>query len=189
MTDPLDRAVERLRQGGLVVYPTDTLYGLGADARNEAALDRLLTAKGRSGAQPISVAVSSFEEVEPIAALSDPARSFLRSHLPGPFTLLLPPSPQIRRVGLAPPIQAGGASVGVRVPDHPLARALAHAIGPITATSANRHGEPPCRSLAEARRTFGPAVDFYLDGPPRPSGRASTLVDLTHEGTPAVRVR
>lgn len=182
MESRLDRAIDRLRHGELVVYPTDTLYGLGADARNDAAVERLLAAKGRGPAQPISVAVASFEDVEPLARLSPSARSFLRSNLPGPFTLLVPPSPSIARVGLADPVRAGGEAIGVRVPDHPLARALARAVGPITATSANRHGDPPCRTMREARRAFGDRVAVYLDGPPFPSGQPSALVDLTREG-------
>ncbi len=189
MADPLGQAIARLRHGGLVVYPTDTLYGLGADARNEGAVRRLVLAKGRAGTQPISVAVSSFEEVEPLGELSRPARAFLRSNLPGPFTLLLPAARDIGRLGLASPIRAAGATVGVRLPDHPLARALARAIGPITATSANRHGEPACRTLHEARRTFGDEVDAYLDGEPRPSGKPSTLVDWTRGDSPELRTR
>jgi tRNA threonylcarbamoyl adenosine modification protein (Sua5/YciO/YrdC/YwlC family) len=189
MADPFDRAIDHLRHGGLVVYPTDTLYGLGADARNEEAVHRLIAAKGRAGTQPISVAVSSFEEVERLGELSRPARAFLRSNLPGPFTVLLPAARDIGRLGLAPPIQATGTTVGIRLPDHPLARALARAIGPITATSANRHGEPPCRTLAQARRTFGDEVDAYLDGAPRPTGRPSTLVDWTRRDSPELRTR
>lgn len=189
MDPSLARAIDRLRHGGLVVYPTDTLYGLGADARNERAVQRLLDAKGRSGARPVSVAVSSFEEVEPLGELSRPARAFLRSTLPGPYTLLLPAAPGFRRLGLAAPVGVKGRSIGVRLPNHPLARALAQAVGPITATSANRHGEPPCRTISEARRAFGDTVDAYLDGAPRPSGRPSTLVDWTQGDSPKLRPR
>lgn len=183
MADRLGRAIDRLGDGGVVVYPTDTLYGLGVDARNEAAVDRLVAIKGRTGAQPISVAVSSFEEIESLGRLSPPSRAFVRSHLPGPFTLLLPPASDLGRGTLARPIQGTSPSIGVRLPNHPLARELARVIGPITATSANRHGASPCRTLAEARRVFGAEVDAYLDGPPRPSGLPSTLVDLSRDGS------
>ena len=136
----LSNAVRALRQGGLVVYPTDTLLGLGALAGDRGAVRRLLKAKGRASTQPISVCLSSTEEIERYAVLSLAARRFLRRHLPGPYTVVLSPSPRARR-SFASSV-AGGPTIGVRVPDHPVARELARAAGPITATSANRHGDP-----------------------------------------------
>jgi L-threonylcarbamoyladenylate synthase len=171
-------AVRALAAGRLVVYPTDTLYGLGARADDPKAVGRLVVAKGRPTGMPLSVAVSSTEELESLAHLSPMARRFVRTHLPGPYTLLVRPSPAGRRT-LAPEVVSHPGALGVRVPDHPLARELARRAGPVTATSANRHGMPPCRTLAEARRTFGQDVAVYLAGGPRPSGRPSALVDLT----------
>ncbi len=186
MTDPIARAVRALRVGGIVGYPTDTLYGLAVPATDLAAVDSLVRAKGRAAGQPISVAFASFEELEPYSELSEEGRSFVRTHLPGPYTLLTPPSARARRE-FAPTI-AGGASMGIRIPDHPLARSLAEHAGPITATSANRHGEPPARTASEARRIFGSEVAMYLPSDPAPSGTPSTLVDLTR-GAPAIRER
>ncbi|HTT73977.1 MAG TPA: L-threonylcarbamoyladenylate synthase [Thermoplasmata archaeon] len=177
MDDALARAERALRAGRLVVYPTDTLFGLGARASDRRAVGALIALKGRAPDQPIGIAVSSVEEIEPWASIAGPARQFLRTRLPGPFTALLAPSPAARRA--FPAAVAGGARIGVRVPDHPLARELARRVGPITATSANRHGAPPPSTVAAARRAFGPAVAVYLDGPPRPTGTGSTLVDLT----------
>lgn len=176
MASALTDAVRALRRGGLVVYPTDTLLGLGALARHRGAVAKLARAKGRAAGQPISVCVSSTEEIERYAVLSPAARQFVRRHLPGPFTILLQPSAEARR-SLAPSV-GGLATIGVRVPDHPVARALARRAGPITATSANRHGAPPARSLPEARRALGGAVSVYLSAAPRGSGAPSTLVDL-----------
>jgi len=173
----LAEAVRVLRRGGLVVYPTDTLLGLGALARHRGAVGRLLAAKGRAASQPISLCLSSTEEVDRFADLSPSARRFVRRHLPGPYTILVRPSREARRT-LAPPI-AGRRTIGIRVPDHPIARALAHSGGPITATSANRHGEAPARSRAEARRGLGRSVAVYLPAEPAGSGAPSTLVDLT----------
>ncbi|MFZ0699946.1 MAG: L-threonylcarbamoyladenylate synthase [Thermoplasmata archaeon] len=186
MTDPIPRAVRALRAGEIVGYPTDTLYGLAVTATNPAAVEALVRAKGRATHQPISVAFSSFEELEPYLELSEENRSFVRTHLPGPYTLLAAPSARARRE-FAPSI-AGGDSIGIRIPDHPLARALAEHAGPITATSANRHGEPPARTAAEARRVFGKEVTVYLPSDPAPSGAPSTLVDLTR-GVRAIRGR
>lgn len=178
MASALDRAVRALTDGRLVVYPTDTLFGIAARATDAAAVARLVAAKGRSAQQPISIAVSSTEEVETWAELTSPRRAALRNALPGPVTALVPASTQALR-RLAPGIVAASGSLGVRVPDHPIARELARRAGPITATSANRHGEPPAQHLSGARRTLGTTVAVYLDGPPRPSGRPSTLLDLT----------
>jgi len=173
----LSNAVRALRHGGLVVYPTDTLFGLGALASHRAAVARLVAAKGRSSSQPISVCVSSTEEIEPYAVLSTTARRFLRRHLPGPYTVVLAPSARARR-SFAPSV-AGGSTIGFRVPDHPVARELARAAGPITATSANRHGNPAARTLSDARRALHGHVNVYLGRLPSGSGRPSTLVSLT----------
>ena len=171
-------AARALAAGKLVVYPTDTLYGLGARATDRAAVDRLVRAKGRAAAQPVSVALSSTEEIEPLAVLAPAARRFLRNHLPGPYTVLVRPSAFARRT-LAPPIVANPGAIGVRIPDHPVARELARRIGPLTATSANRHGEPPSATIAAARRVFASRVAVYVPDGPHPSGRPSELVDLT----------
>lgn len=178
MGPTVERAVRALRAGALVVYPTDTLLGLAARAADPAAVRRLRETKGRPDGQPTSIAVSSVPEVETLAELTPRARRFLRTHLPGPFTVLVRPSALARR-SLAPAIFAESGTLGVRVPDHPVARELARRSGPVTATSANLHGAPACRSVAEARRLFGRRVRVYLAAGPRPSGVPSMLVDLT----------
>jgi L-threonylcarbamoyladenylate synthase len=178
MGSPLDAAVRALAAGRLVVYPTDTLLGVAARATDRRAVDRLLDAKGRPARLPISVAVSSTEELEELATLSPTGARFARRHLPGPYTLLAPGAARTRRSFAAPIVGVRG-TIGFRIPDHPLARELARRAGPITATSANRHGAAPARSVAEARRVFGNDVATYLPATPAPSGRPSTLVDLT----------
>jgi len=115
-------------------------------------------------------------------------RRFVRTHLPGPYTVLACPSPLARRT-LAPRIFAEGGTVGVRLPDHPVARELARRCGPITATSANLHGQPACRTVRQARHIFGRGVAVYLDGRPAVSGRPSTLVDLTRREPRAIARR
>lgn len=177
MGDSVDAAARALRAGKLVVYPTDTLWGLGASATSPEAVRRLVEAKERPGGLPLSVAVSSLEELEPWAEFTAARRQYLRRCLPGPVTVLLPASALARR-RLATGIVGPEGSIGLRVPDHPVARELARRAGPITSTSANRHGQPPARSLASARRVFGRAVAYYLAGGPAPSGRASRLADL-----------
>ncbi len=173
-----DRPLRALAAGGVIVYPTDTLLGLGARAEDPAAVARLVDLKGRPEGAPISVAVSSFEELERWAVLTPAGRAWARRSLPGPFTLLARASPRARRA-LAPEILGPGGTIGLRLPDHPVARALCRDAGPLTATSANRHGHAPCRTVAEARRTFGRGVAAYVPATPAPSGRPSTLVDWT----------
>jgi L-threonylcarbamoyladenylate synthase len=173
----LDAAVRALRGGRIVAYPTDTLLGLGVRARDPAAVARLAAAKGRPTGMPVSVAVSSTEELESLLDLPPAGRRFVRTRLPGPYTILARPSPK-GRSAVAPAAIGPGRLLGVRVPDHPVARELARRAGPITSTSANRHGAPPCATVAEARRAFGREVAVYVPGGPSPSGRASTIVDL-----------
>lgn len=178
MPDGIAAAVRAARRGQPVLYPTDTLWGLGVRPTDAAAVRRLYAAKRRPEGMPVSVAFSSYEEVEPFVALAPATRSLLRRFLPGPYTFLLPASPRARR-SWVPSVLGGSATVGVRIPDHPTARALLAETGPLTTTSANRHGDPPCRTVRQARRLFGRAVGAYLSGGPRPSGRPSTIVALT----------
>ncbi|MGI0133303.1 MAG: L-threonylcarbamoyladenylate synthase [Thermoplasmata archaeon] len=178
MIPDLEAATRALVHGDLVVYPTDTLLGLGVRADRRDAVARLFAAKRRPDGLPVSVAVSSLEEVEPLARLGERERALLRGALPGPYTFLLPASSDARR-RLARGVVGPSGSIGVRIPDHPVARELARVVGPIVATSANRHGDPPCRTILAARRVFGPSVSRYVPARPPPSGSPSTVVDLT----------
>jgi L-threonylcarbamoyladenylate synthase len=171
-------AARSLARGDLVVYPTDTLPGIAACATDRRAVERLLAAKGRPAGQPISVAVSSTEELEVWGDLSQEHRAWVRRHLPGPYTILVRPTVRALRA-FPPSVVRKGDRLGLRVPDHPVARELARRGGPITATSANLHGRPPDRTVAAARRTFGTRVAAYLTGKPAPSGHPSNLVDLS----------
>lgn len=184
MVDPLGPAVRALVAGRLVLYPTDTLFGLGVRADRPEAIARLLVAKRRPPGQPISVAVSSTEEIEPLARLSEEARRFVRAKLPGPYTVLVEARPG---APLAPGLIASDGSIGIRVPDHPVARELARRAGPITATSANRHGSPPAATLAALRAEFGPEISAYVGLGPSPAGTPSSLVDLRGPSPRAVR--
>lgn len=174
----IEAAVGALARGLVVLYPTDTLIGLAVRPDRASALSRLFQVKRRPTGTPVSLAFSSVEEVEAYAELSTPARRALRELLPGPYTLLVRPSRgAVRR--LTPGVLGPGGLLGVRVPDHPVARELARLAGPITSTSANRHGSPPLSSVARARQTFGEEVAIYLPARPPPSGRPSELWDLS----------
>lgn len=177
MPTGLPAAVRVLQRGGVIVYPTDTLYGLGARAVDRRAVARLSKVKGRPDGMPMSVAVSSVEEIELWGELSPMGRAYARRQLPGAVTLLVRAS-SAARLRFAPGLVSHDGTLGLRVPNHPVARELARQAGPITCTSANRHGQPPARELGHARATFGREVQLYLSGGPPPSGRPSAIADL-----------
>lgn len=184
---PMDRAVRALEHGKVVLYPTDTLLGLAVRPDSPSALRALFAVKHRPEGSPVSLAFSSLEEIEPYADLRPGQRKVLRALLPGAYTLLLRPSERARR---RLPAQLFGpeGTLGIRLPDHPVARELARRAGPVTSTSANLHGRPPCRSVGAARAAFGKGVAVYLEARPPPSGRPSQLVDLTGR-SPRLRAR
>ena len=166
-----------LAAGALVVFPTETVYGLGADARSAAAVDRLVAVRGREEAKPILVLVRDLAMAETVAAEIPPAARRLAARFwPGALTLVLP-----AREDLPAPLTAGSGTIGVRVPGHPLAAALVGVLGaPVTAPSANPPGAEPPRRLAEARAYFGERVAVYLDGG-RLRGGASTVAAIEGE--------
>jgi L-threonylcarbamoyladenylate synthase len=170
-------AARALARGELVAFPTETYYGLGADARSPVALARLLAAKGREAARGISLIVDGEAGLAEVAArVPARARALIAAHWPGPLTLVLPARPE-----LAEALRPGG-WVAVRVSPHPVAQALVRALGgPVTATSANRAGEPPPTSAAAARAALGPDV-LVLDGGETPGGPPSTIARVEDDG-------
>jgi len=161
-------------RGGLVVFPTESVYGLGADARSDAAVSRLVAVRGRETGKPILVLVDDVEMAGTVSQELSPAAARLAARFwPGPLTLVLPARP-----GLPEPLTAGTGTIGVRVPAHPTARALVAGLrAPVTAPSATPPGEPAPRTLAAARAYFGDAVAAYVEGGTRPGG-ASTVAAL-----------
>ena len=175
----LEKAVEVLERGGVVVYPTETVYGLGADALSERAVRRVFELKGRAFKKPISVAVSSFEMLESVAIVeSAEVEEILNALLPGPVTVLLP-----RKAVLPEILTAGSPLVGVRMPEHEIALRLITAFGrPLTATSANISGKKPPASFEDVEIE----ADFKLNGGRCPYGEPSTVVCLSVSAFSAV---
>ena len=181
----LAEAVGHARRGGLVAYPTETVWGLGADAGSEAAVAALRAWKGRDEGPPISLLVSGAEALTSLGFGPSPAARALAARFwPGPLTLVVP-GPAGR---FAPGVARTDGAVGLRCSSHPVAAALARAIeaagvGPLTATSLNRSGEPPARSTEDARRLCathpGPWVVAPKREGPVSSGPPSTVVDCT----------
>lgn len=183
----ITRAAETLAQGGVLAIPTDTLYGLAADALNPDALDRVYATKGRPADMPLPVLVAGWEQTLQVAAVSADGELLVRhlaeAYWPGSLTMVLPAAP-----GLPERLTAGRDTVAVRMPDHPVPLALAAALGrPITGTSANRSGEPDITDPDELRRILAPRVDGIIVSGPKPVGGASTIVAVSGDGISLLR--
>ena len=172
----IEQAAEVLRAGGLVALPTETVYGLGADAENPAAVARVYLAKGRPPTHPLIVHLAGAEQLDGWAdGVPDAARLLAERFWPGPLTLVL-------RRGSRVPLEATGGleTVALRVPNHPVALELLKAFGGgVAAPSANRFGSVSPTTAEHVRAELGDAVDFVLDGGPCEVGVESTIVDAT----------
>ena len=181
--DPIADAVAAVRSGGLIVFPTDTIYGIGAVPDDALATARLFDAKHRPRDLTLPVLTATLGAARAVARFDDRAERLAASLWPGALTLVLP------RTDASAGWELGGdgGSIGVRVPSHPLAVALLDAAGPLATTSANRSGEPPAVTCDELHAAFGDRVAVYLCQEPPLSGAASTVVDLTHANVRVLR--
>jgi L-threonylcarbamoyladenylate synthase len=183
--DPsLTEAVDCLRRGGLVAYPTDTLYGLGAAAGDDGAVRRLFQAKNRPLDDPLPILVASVEAAQEIAQMEPSLPLRLASHFwPGGLTLVLPREPGFHSLALA-----GGDTVAVRVPNHPVPLGLIQELGqPLTGTSANVSGGRAPLTAADVAAQLGERIDIIIDGGQCPGGMESTVLDLTGESPRLLR--
>jgi L-threonylcarbamoyladenylate synthase len=182
--ESIGRAVAALQAGEVVVYPTETFYGIGADAFAPAALERILAIKGRDAAKTIALIAHDEAAAFAIAReVPDTARRLARAFWPGPLTLVMP-----AREGLPAALVGRDGGVGVRVSSHPVACALAQGLGrPITATSANRSGGAPAQTLAQARATLGDTVKVFVEGGTPAGGAPSTVVRCDRAGWRVLR--
>jgi L-threonylcarbamoyladenylate synthase len=182
MKSQTDLALEILRDGGIVAFPTDTVYGLGADPASERAVERIFSAKKRPLGLPLPLLLADASDIARFAEfVPEVARRLAERFLPGGLTLVL------RRGASVPPwVVAGGDTVAVRVPDHPVPVALARGLGgAIVGTSANLSGEPAPVVADDVRRQLGAVVDLVIDGGRCPGGTESTVVDVSG-GSPVV---
>ena len=176
------RGVQILRSGGVVAFPTDTVFGLGADGLNEMAVRRVFKAKGRQAASPVPLLIGGVDSLELIALTAQPyVDALAEAFWPGPMTLVLPARPEI-----PDSVTAGTGTVGVRVPDHPVPIALIDGLGgPIVGTSANPSGTPPTGDAAEVAANLAGSVDLVIPGECGVAGQGgvaglpSTVIDCT----------
>jgi L-threonylcarbamoyladenylate synthase len=171
----IEEAARLLKAGRLIAFPTDTLYGVGADTFNPRAIQRLFAAKGRPLGKGIPVLLSDVEYLDSIVSeIPDLAITLAKKFWPGPLTLILPKSNHI------PKIISPDDTIAVRVPDNGIARKFIRAAGgAVVTSSANRSGEPPALDAQEALAALGDSIAAVLDGGKVPLGIASTIVDCT----------
>jgi L-threonylcarbamoyladenylate synthase len=185
VTADIELAADVLRRGGLVAFPTETVYGLGANARDSVAVKRLFAVKGRPLDHPVIVHIARVEQLDDIARdVPEYARALAREW-PAPLTLIVHRRPGV----VVDEVTGGRDTVAVRVPNHPLALALLEAVGgPIAAPSANRFGKVSPTTAEHVRADLDGDVDLILDGGPCPIGVESTIVDATGDAPRVVRL-
>ena len=167
-------ALQILRSGGLIAFPTDTVYGVGSLAFDQSAIESIYVTKYRPLEKAIPILISDVDDLEKIAVDIPPLAHRLASRFwPGPLTIILPKHPSL------PPAVSSTSNVGVRVPDHPIARALLRAAGPMAVTSANLSGRESPRTAMEVMSQLQGRIPLVVDGGETPGGVASTVVDVT----------
>jgi L-threonylcarbamoyladenylate synthase len=168
-------AAAAVKNGGLVVLPTDTVYGLGADAFSSTAVAALLSAKGRGRDMPVPVLVGSWRTIDGLAlSVSTSMRNLIRAFWPGALSLVVRQAPSVQW-----DLGDARGTVMLRMPLHPVAIELLREVGPMAVSSANISGRPPAVDAENAREQLGELVDVYLDGGPSARQAASTILDLT----------
>lgn len=177
-------AIATLKRGDAIVFPTETLYGLGADALNDAAVEKIYQLKGRDAANPIPVLVANRKMLGVIVAEVPPlAERLIEQFWPGPLTLVLPARKEIPR-----PLLNSTGGVGVRISSQALASELIKGLGrPLTATSANPSGKPPARTVEEAKKYFGAEIDVFVDGGELASKTGSTVAEVSADAIKIIR--
>ncbi|MCX7816652.1 MAG: L-threonylcarbamoyladenylate synthase [Syntrophales bacterium] len=175
----IEKVISFMREGGVVVYPTETFYGLGADYENKHAIEKIFHLKGRTFSNPIALIGKGREDLFLITnQISESARKLIDVFWPGPLTLVFKALPSVSSL-----LHAGTGKIGIRVSPHPIAQKLTSNLGkPITATSANISGHKECRTAAEFIDQVGIRDDLMIiDGGPSPGGRGSTILDVSCE--------
>jgi L-threonylcarbamoyladenylate synthase len=182
-------AIRILEAGGLVAFPTDTVYGIAVSSRTPGGLERLFAAKQRPPDRAIVLLLADADQASELGILGPAAQALTRAFWPGGLSLI------VRQRGDTVPALSlaaagdpeGPRTVGLRVPDHPTPRALARGVGPLPTTSANRSGDPEARDAQDVLEQLGSALDLVLDGGPARAARPSTVVDVSGDGLRILR--
>lgn len=179
--DKIEVALNILREGGVVVYPTDTLYGIGVNIFNEDAVERVFSIKKRLRSKPLSVCISTVEDIYKVAYMDSETEKIARKLLPGPLTLILN-----KKEGISSTLTAGETKIGVRIPDSIVSMKLSREF-PVTATSANISGMKVPESPEGVYKQLGESVDLILDAGTFKETLPSTVVDLTCQPPAVIR--
>ncbi len=171
ITKDIDKAIKILKNGGLVVYPTETVYGLGGNAFDSDSVDKVFRVKEREKSNPISIALPNIEQIEKYAKTTPKTKNFLEEFLPGPVTPLLSSRYEF------PDGITYENKIGIRIPNNKMALNLLSRYSPITSTSANFSGQKEARKIEELNKKFIQKVDLVLDGGKTTHGKGSTVVD------------
>lgn len=178
----MEEYADILKQGGVGVIPTDTIYGLVASAHNKVAIERLYTIKGRDIDKPYIILIRGIGDLEAFGAhISPDAHRLIDTYWPGPLTIIVPVREERYQY-----LHRGKQSLAFRMPKDTLVQEMLEETGPLVAPSANPQGEKPADTIEDAKKYFGDAVDFYLDDGKR-EGCASTIVDCTEEKCTVIR--
>ncbi|MFA5323213.1 MAG: L-threonylcarbamoyladenylate synthase [Smithella sp.] len=180
----LARAVEILEGGGIIAYPTETFYGLGADATNEKAIEKIFAVKGRNFKNPVSLIIGKPDDIYPLVKnIPESAKKMMAAFWPGALTIVFQASDKI-----SPLLTAGSGKIGLRISSHPIALKIVQQLKrPLTATSANLTGAPECSLASDVIEQIGDKIDAIVDGGKTKGAKASTLMDITC--TPPVILR
>lgn len=178
----LKKVIETLEKGRLVVYPTDTLYALGADPSNEEAMKKLSSVKRRPEDAPISLCFAGVGDIEKVASIGPRAGRLVKELLPGPLTLVLEKKKEDDY-----PLASATHLIGVRIPKDEIALQIAREFGPVTATSANTHSGRIPVNVRIAQEELGEAVDLYIDGGNCKLGKPSTVVEVSSDKIRVIR--
>jgi L-threonylcarbamoyladenylate synthase len=176
LLEQVNKAAGIMRSGGIAAYPTDTVYGLGADVFNGRAVTKVFTAKKRPPGMPLPVLIAETSQLRELVEDIPPvARILMEKFWPGALTIIFHRRPAFKSLALA-----GSGKIAIRLPGHPLTLRLIKELGnPIVGTSANLHGYPATLTAAEVKEQLGDGVDFIIDSGPHPGGIESTIVDIT----------
>jgi L-threonylcarbamoyladenylate synthase len=172
----LTRAVEILANGGILAYPTETFYGLGADATNQKAIEKIFAVKGRDFKNPISLIIGQPEDIYPLVKdIPESARKLMAAFWPGALTIVFLAANNVSQL-----LTAGSGKIGLRVSSHPIARGIVQKLKrPLTATSANLSGSPECSRASEVAEQIGDIIDAIVDLGSTPGIVGSTIIDIT----------
>jgi L-threonylcarbamoyladenylate synthase len=172
----VNKAARIVEKGGVIVYPTDTVYGMGCNPFNKEAVERIFRIKGER-TKPLPILVSNIKDIEKIAYTTDMVPRLAEKFWPGPLTIVLPKKPSLPSI-----VTRDLDSAAVRVPDHKVALELIQVSGGLLiGTSANKTGEKAPRTAQKAAKQIGEEVDFIIDDGPTPIGESSTIIDLTQK--------